>query len=453
VSTPRTLVVLLVNDEGPGAAASVRSAARLSDAAVDVRVLDDSGDLRAGSAGGGDGVADLCRSLGAGYYRSPRPLGAARAMNLALLRGRTGRYEHVLVAAPGAVLPHNAVAGLRAAAGTEPLLASVTAWSNDVSVYSLAALLLDGSGSGSGSASGPGSRSEAGPREGGRVRQDRVDWVSSVMQAEFGSSSVDAPFAVGACCLISVEAIGRVGLFDPAMGVLGAPRADGEGGAGTEELDWGLRARSQGYRTVLAPGVFAYHAARPPSTAILATPPLADRALELRHPGGRPSAEAVLDRTIFGGLRVRAEAAVVREAARARGWSLEASRVARPPASEGTVQFTITPGDHGPTVRGRYLGATMDVALRPAAPSPAGAAGAVAAPAALGVPGAPRSPAAAGSAASAVPGVIGTLHDLIGLPPSTVTIFDRGPQGELLMAEAVGRGVSVLDARSYPETL
>jgi hypothetical protein len=342
------------------------------------------------------------------------------------------------------VLPHNAVAGLRAAAVTEPLLASVTAWSNDVSVYSLASLLLDLPSGGREA----GSR-QAGPRDGGCGRQDRVDWVSSVLEAEFGSSSVDAPFAVGGCCLISLEAVGRVGLFDPAMGALAAPSlfssfgssgppgswgAAGEHGAGPEELDWGLRARSQGYRTVLAPGVFACHPARLPSTAIRPTASLADRALELRHPGGRPSAEAVLDPVVFDGLRTRAEAAIVREAARARGWSLEASRVERPPANEGTVQFTLTPGEPGATVRGRYLGATMDVPLR---------AGASAVTASGGT-----AIAAGGSV-----GVIGTLHDLIGLPPSSVTIFDRGPQGESLMAEAVGRGIAVLDARSYPETL
>ena len=49
--------------------------------------------------------------------------------------------------------------------------------------------------------------------------------------------------------------------------------------------------------------------------------------------------------------------------------------------------------------------------------------------------------------------MIGALHDLIGLPPLKVTIFDGGRHGDLLMAEAVGCGVPVVDARSYPETL
>jgi hypothetical protein len=186
---------------------------------------------------------------------------------------------------------------------------------------------------------------------------------------------------------------------------------------GCEELDWGLRALAHGYRTVLAPGVFAYHAGSPrPASILPATPSLADGALDLRHPDGRSRAEALVDPVVLSGLRGRAEAAVVREAARARGWCLEASRVARAPASDSVVQFVLAAGGDRATARGHYLGATMDVALRPSR-------------------------------------VIGALHDLIGLPPSKVTIFDGGLHGDLLMAEAAGRGIPVVDARSYPETL
>ncbi len=60
---------------------------------------------------------------------------------------------------------------------------------------------------------------------------------------------IEIPTGVGFCLYVKREAIERVGLFDPAF-------ARGYG----EETDWCQRALALGYRHVLSPNVFIYHA-------------------------------------------------------------------------------------------------------------------------------------------------------------------------------------------------
>src|SRR5215469_16493341 len=72
--------------------------------------------------------------------------------------------------------------------------------------------------------------------------------LNSLLTLEEGEAS-DIPVGVGFCMYVKREVLDKVGLFDPIFGL----------GYG-EETDLCLRAMAIGYRHVLAPGVFVYHA-------------------------------------------------------------------------------------------------------------------------------------------------------------------------------------------------
>src|SRR5690606_15107546 len=115
--------------------ACLDSAARLPGLGdtVDVLVIDDCSPDAAWS----DEVRAQCERLGLGFYRSPRNLGIPRAMTLALRRGEDAGYDHTIICNSDVVFPSNLVSGLTAVAASDATIASVTAWSNHVSSFSL----------------------------------------------------------------------------------------------------------------------------------------------------------------------------------------------------------------------------------------------------------------------------------------------------------------------------
>jgi GT2 family glycosyltransferase len=189
---------------------------------VDALVLDDASPAPGWSAA----LAEQCKQLNVGYYRTPRNLGIPRNMNLGLLRGEAAGYDYVAILNSDVIFPANMVEGLVAAAQSRPGIGSVTAWTNNASIFSL-------------------------PND----DPDRwladlstVDSISATLTAEFGAETVEIPVGVGFCLLISARAISEVGLFDPVFGR-----------GYCEEVDWCCRAVAAGFTHVLAPSVFVYH--------------------------------------------------------------------------------------------------------------------------------------------------------------------------------------------------
>jgi GT2 family glycosyltransferase len=392
MTTARTLIAVLVYNGRAFVPACLRSAARLSEASpgVDVLVLDDCSPEN----GWSEELATLCRDLGIGCYRSPRNLGIPRNMNLGLLRALTAGYDHVVIANSDVLFPLNVVDALATTAGADATIGSATAWSNDVSVYSLSSLSGFGRGGGLGD-----------------IPLDLVDWFSSILQAEFGIEALDVPSGVGFCLFMPVEAVRRVGLFDPVFGR-----------GYCEEVDWCLRAKALGYRNVLSPSTFVYHAGRASSegTGMLArgqtTVWANEKIVDLRHPAYRSDIEAFLQSRGLDELQRRAEACVVREAARSLGYSLEVTGLVRPRPDDGLVRFVVPPDGDGLVAVGNYLGATTCVHLNGQ-------------------------------------GVIAGLGNLLGTRPRSVTLFDRGRHGDLIAKEAADHGISVVDVRMYPEKI
>ncbi len=190
---------------------------------VDVLILDDASP----APGWSERCSALAADLGFGYYRTPRNLGIPRNMNLGLLHTMDLSYDAVILLNSDTVVPTNLVSAL-----VDPLLgdhavSSATAWSNSVSIYSLDNYA-------------PGFSS-------GNPRSRSIGF-SRRLEAEFSGQTFVIPSAVGFAMAIPTAAIADVGLMDPVFG------------RGYSEIDWCLRSHGLGYRSVLAPSCFVYHA-------------------------------------------------------------------------------------------------------------------------------------------------------------------------------------------------
>lgn len=132
---PRLLLAITVYNGRSFVPRCVRSAQQLraTDVDIDVLVLDDASP----EPGFSDELRALCDELAVGCYRTPRNLGIVRNVNLALLRARESGYDYVVVSNSDVVYPANFVDQLVAVARSDDTIGSVTAWSNNVSIYSV----------------------------------------------------------------------------------------------------------------------------------------------------------------------------------------------------------------------------------------------------------------------------------------------------------------------------
>jgi GT2 family glycosyltransferase len=200
----------------------LESAARIAGPNVDVVVYDDCSPAE----GWSNAVHEMCSILGIGYYRSPRNIGIPRNMSLVMKSGVDLGYDVVGLINSDVVLPSNLIAAMDAVFDSASDIASITPWSNNVSVFSL-------------------------PMGYATVAQADVSFVDQLSSALAGSSggrTVDIPTGVGYCMMIDVRAIGSVGLMDPIFGR-----------GYCEEVDWCQRAFLAGQRHVLALGAYVYH--------------------------------------------------------------------------------------------------------------------------------------------------------------------------------------------------
>ena len=307
------LLAILVYNGRAFVPACLESAAgaRVGHRDVDVLVLDDCSP----DEGWSEELQALCESLDIGYYRSPRNVGIPRNMNLGLARAQAGGYDYVFILNSDIVMPLNMVSSMIRVAESNAGVGSVTAWSNNVSVFSLP------------------NHDETGILR----RQDMVDWISAELEREFGSFAVDIPTGVGFCLLIPVPVIAKVGLFDPVYGR-----------GYCEEVDWCLRSRARGYRAVLAPSAFVYHQG---SGSTVDAGMIAHQAttvaehehiIDMRYPWYRTDVQAFLDSGVLQLVRDRAVRSLVFRAVARYGYELEATWVPGPHRQD-QVTFVVEP--------------------------------------------------------------------------------------------------------------
>jgi hypothetical protein len=187
-------------------------------------------------------------------------------------------------------------------AHTDPSIGSVTAWSNNVSVYSLP---------------------NADPDR-FLNRQDIVDWFAQSLYGNFGLAAVDIPAGISFCILIPTSVLRQVGLMDPVFGR-----------GYCEETDWTLRSKSLGYRVTLAPSCFVYHRGQVSNIAAGLLPaghstvPENEDIIDLRYPFFRSQVSAFINSDILTTLHEDAAAKLMRDAANEWGYVVEFGQLPR----------------------------------------------------------------------------------------------------------------------------
>ncbi len=383
----RVLVALRVYDGEEFARPCMDSLAVLDPGGhdVDVLVLDD--------ASPAPGWSERCRSAaeskGFDYYRTPRNLGIPRNTNLGLLRAVDAGYDAVILLNSDTVLPRNLVGALIRPLIENPSIGSTTSWSNNVSIYSLPNGVPDHLG----------------------ADAELVNWISEQVELEFGSQVIPVPTGVGFCMALPTSVIDRVGLMDPLFGR-----------GYSEEIDWCLRSRNEGFSSVLAPSCFVYHAGsgitqaegriRDGNQIVDAHQSIIDE----RYPDYRSELLAFTASTVTQELRERGLRAIVRAAARDRGYRVEVSRLSHRTGDESRVRFVIEPDAEVPVIRGWYEGFCADFAVEEN-------------------------------------GVIPTVTSIVGRSPEDIRIFSRGPASEQMLQDLGGVHAGIVRQPAYCESV
>jgi GT2 family glycosyltransferase len=388
VSDPswRVLVALLVYNGEEFVVPCLSSLARLNAGphSVDVLVLDDASP----SPGWSERCEEMTTEFGFGYYRTPRNLGIPRNMNLGMLRAVDAEYDAVILLNSDTVLPVNLIPTLLRPLLEEESASSSTAWSNNASVYSI-----------------PNSEPDHLAEEPGLI-----DWISERMDEEFDGQAISVPSGVGFCMAIPTRVVQDVGLMDPVFGR-----------GYSEEIDWCLRSHTMGYKSVLAPSCFVYHAGSGITKAegIIGdgdrTVNAHQAIIDQRYPLYISQLIALPASSIIDGMRERGLRQIIISAAREKGYRLETSRLNQHAGDRDLVRFRIDPDGGAPMITAAYEGFEAQFAVGEG-------------------------------------GTLPTVEAIVGQPPREIRIFDRGTASRELEAEAARSGATpVLRRAPYRE--
>jgi GT2 family glycosyltransferase len=322
---PKVLLAVTVYNGRSFVGRALESARRVSTASADVDVL--ALDDCSPEPGFSEWLAGVCGGLGVMHYRSPRNLGIVRNVNLGLLYALEEGYDHVIIANSDVIFPANLVDEMLRALASDERIGSVTAWSNNVSVYSLPNVDPDSY----------------------LADQNVVDWVSATLAGWYSGTAIDIPAGISFAILIPTAVLHRVGVMDTIYGR-----------GYCEETDWSLRSLATGYRITLAPAAFVYHAGRGSTLAAglvaggHSTVPENEAVIDLRYPLFRSQvgafvASGVLEEAHQGAIR-----AIVRAGGRQFGYDVEVGWLASA-ARSARVQCLVAP-DARPIVRASFLG-------------------------------------------------------------------------------------------------
>jgi GT2 family glycosyltransferase len=366
----RVLVALLVYDGEEHVGPCLASLAHMKPGShsSEVLILDDASP----TPGSSDRCREMTTDLGFEYYRSPRNLGIPRNKNLAMLHAVEAGYDAVVLLNADTQVPANLISTLIRPLIEDPFVSSTTAWSNNSSVYSLP------------------------NRDPDHLVQvpGLIDWLSEELDNEFEGQATTIPSGVGFCMAMPTSAIQDVGVMDPVF----------DRGS-SMEIDWCQRSHSMGYRSVLAPACFVYHAG---SGIEEAEGSMGDgerianthqAIIDDRYSQYRSQLLTLLSSGTIDGIREKANGRIIICAAREKGYRLEVSRLHQNADDHDAVRFRVDPTGGVPAITATYEGFEQSFAV-------------------------------------AEDGVLQTVENLIGKSPDEIRIFDHGRFAQDLEADA-----------------
>ena len=333
MSRPSVLHCITVYNGRAFVPAAIESALRIdqSEADIDVLVLDDASP----EPGWSEELKEFCAARGARYYLSPRNLGIPRNVNLGLLTAVERGYDYVVISNSDVLYPKGLMSSMLAVS-RHKRVGSVTAWSNNVSVYAL-------------------------PNEDPDrylSQQPTVDWLHSTLNGHFGDAAMDVPAGISFSILIPTRVVRDVGIMDTCFGR-----------GYCEETDWSLRSLKAGYRICLAPGTFVYHKGRGSNLAAglvsgsLSTVPENEAIIDLRYPRFRTQVDAFVNSGILEQAHSDAIAHTVTSAARQFGYTLEIGWVPHVQPDERDVRMVFDPDGRGNNVTAVFRGFRHEIEL------------------------------------------------------------------------------------------
>jgi GT2 family glycosyltransferase len=293
MAKPRVLHVITVYNGKAFVPDAIKSALRFDNAIAetDVLVLDD----KSPAPGWSEELKKFCKDNGARYYCTPRNLGIPRNVSLGLLTAVKENYDYVTINNSDVIFPKNLI-NIMVEACNQPKVGSVTAWSNNVSIYTLA---------------------NSNPDE-LISTQPVVDFISDTLATKNGSNVLDIPAGISFCIMMPIQAVKDVGLMDPIFGR-----------GYCEETDWSLRSLKAGYRLCLAPGAFVYHQGRGSNLAAglvsahHTTVPENEDIIDMRYPSFRKDVAAFEAKPDMANLKREAIATLIDTAAYKFGYCVE----------------------------------------------------------------------------------------------------------------------------------
>ena len=291
---------------------------------LDLLVLDDHSPEPGWSAE----LERLCAAAGVGYYCSPRNLGIPRNVNLGLARGVSGGYDYVIICNSDIIVPGGLVKDLVRCVQSDGTIGSVTALSNNVSLYSV-----------------PNSDPDLFLAD-----QDIVNWISAGLAGLFSHNVMDIPAGISFCIIVPTAVISDIGLMDPVFGR-----------GYCEETDFTLRSRRAGYRIGLAPGVFVYHQGGGSNVeaGLLShgetTVPANEAIIDLRYPQFRSQVAAFSSSGLLEKMHADVITKILAEGGRQFGYRVDFGWVARKAADPRQVNVQVIP-DARSEIRIKLLG-------------------------------------------------------------------------------------------------
>jgi GT2 family glycosyltransferase len=326
ISGPRVLLAITAYNGEAFIARTLDSALHIDEgeSQLDVLVLDDCSP----APGFSHRLAAMCEQRGILYYRSPRNLGIPRNVSLAMLTAVQQGYDYVIISNSDVIYPRNFLTQLLRAVAHDGV-GSVTAWSNNVSMYSMP---------------------NADPDR-FLADQDRVDWLSDTLAEEYPDAAMDIPAGISFAMIVPTSVVQEVGVMDPVFGR-----------GYCEETDWSLRSLAAGYRVALAPGAFVYHAGRGSNLEAglverqHTSVPQNEDIIDMRYPLFRSQVRAFAASGILAQARLHGEAAFMRRAGAEVGYTIDAGWLPPSATKEDVVRCTIAPDGLDAGISMEYLG-------------------------------------------------------------------------------------------------